>query len=81
MGFFLCFLISVAGFALAFLPLEIPLYLSPAVAATGWVLARLLQEKTPTDRRLRRLSGLLALLSAALALIWHLVLWILIRLS
>ncbi len=81
MGFFLCFLISLAGFLLVFLPVEIPLHVSPAIAATGWILSRLLQDKTPTDRRLRRFSGILALLSTAAVLAWYLVLWILLWLQ
>lgn len=77
MGFFLCFVVSLAGFILMFLPVEIPLHVAPALAATGWVLARMLEEKTPTDRRLRRISGWLALATALVVLAWYALFWVL----
>lgn len=76
MGFFLCFLVSLGGFLLVFLPLEIPLYIAPTVAATGWILSHLLKEKTPTDRRFRRFSGVFALLATGIVVVWYVVFWI-----
>jgi hypothetical protein len=42
------------------------------VAGTGWALAHMFTMRTHTDRRLRRLCGALALVTAGLALLWYL---------
>jgi len=72
MGFFLTLLLSLGGFVLLFLPVPVPLFVPVGVSATGWVLSRMLTMRTHTDRRMRRTCGVLALLTAGLALVWYL---------
>jgi len=72
MGFFLTFLVSLGGLVLLFLPVPVPLYVPMGVAGTGWALAHLLTPHTPTDLRLRRVCGVLALVAAGLTLLWYL---------
>lgn len=72
MAFFLAFLLSLGGLVLLFLPVPVPLFVPTGVAFTGWALAHLLPLRTPTDRRLRRFCGALALTAAGLTLLWYL---------
>lgn len=74
MGFFLTFLLSLGGLVLLFIPVPAPLFVPVGVSASGWVLGHLLTPRTPTDLRLRRVCGVLALTTAGLALLWYLAL-------
>ena len=74
MWFFLTLLLSLGGLGLLFVPVPVPLFVPVGVSATGWVLARMLTMRTHTDRRLRRTCGILALITAGVALVWYLLL-------
>ncbi len=74
MAFFLTFLLSLGGLVLLFIPVPVPLFVPTGVSFTGWAVAHLLPLRTPTDRRLRRSCGALALITAGLTLLWYLVL-------
>ncbi len=74
MSFFLTFLVSLGGLLLLFIPLPAPLFVPVGVAGTGWAVSHLLTPRTPTDLRLRRLGGVMAAVTAGLALLWYLLL-------
>ncbi len=68
------FSISLLGFALFFIPLPLPLFVAPAVSLSGMALA--LSQKAPTDaeKKLNRLSTILASATACITLVYYLTL-------